>query len=196
MHIFCLILYTTTFPTLSHPRKENKTCSQAGKRKIKCNISQILEKVRYLRYRLLKSLQLSRITQNLITATASFLILLWWFEIIYEMVGLLTRCPKSQCAIRLPKYLHSLKPIEKMMTSLSLCISVVTAHSETYSLFSAKLEKYRQTWNSLEGVESKYLETWIVKAKRRKTEKETGRISELSLKIWKTIILELHESDE
>ena len=48
------------------------------------------------------------------------------------MVGLLTRYPKSQCAIRLPKYLHTLKSIEKMKTSLSLCISVVTAHSETY----------------------------------------------------------------
>lgn len=173
LHIFCLILYTTTFPTLSHRRKEIKTCSQAGKRKVKCNISQIFEKVRYLRYRLLKSLQLSRTTQNLITATASFLIHFWWFEIICEVVGLLTRYPQSQCAIRLPKYLHTLRSIEKMMTSLALCISVVTEHSETYSLFSAKLEKYRQTWNSLGGVESKYLETWIVKAKRRKTKKET-----------------------
>lgn len=173
MHIFCLILYTTTFPTLYHLRKEIKTCSQAGKRKSKCNIPQIFEKVRYLRYRLLKSLQLFRTTQNLITATASFLMHFWWFEIIYEMVGLLTRYLKSQCAIMLPKYLHTLKSIEKMKTSLSLFINVVTAHSETYSLFSAKLEKYRQTWNSLGGVESKYLETWKVKAKRRKTKKET-----------------------
>ena len=100
-------------------RKEIKTCSQAGERKIKCNISQIFEKVRYLRYRLLKSLQLSRTTQNLITATASFLMHFWWFEIIYAMVGLLTRCPKSQRATRLPKYLHSLQSIEKRTVSLS-----------------------------------------------------------------------------